>query len=227
MNDKGFITLDRKILTWGWYTDVNTKTLFIHCLLKANYKAGAYKGMDIPRGTFVTSYNNLAKETGLSVSQVRTALKHLELTCELTRTSHPKFLVITVNNYDLYQRVDMMDDIEMTLKSHHDDNNLTKEQSNNINNIYICPPDAPTSDEVKAFFADHGLKGNAIAFFEYHNERGWKTPHGTDVTKDWKKRAKAWKDIAAVPEQTKKKPKFDNFEQRKYESGEFDKFFIN
>lgn len=232
MHEKGFISLDRKILTWGWYTDVNTKALFIHCLLKANYKDGVYKGMDIPRGSFVTSYKKLSDETGLTVSQARTALKHLELTCELTRTAHAKFLVISVNNYDLYQHVDTINDIEMTSKSHRDDIKIaTIEQgnnSNNINNIYNISPRPPTLEEVVAYFAKQGLKGNAKAFFEYHNDRGWITSRGTDVTKDWKKRAKDWKTmVTAEKNQRQVKSKFNNFEQRSYAEGEFDKFFIN
>lgn len=39
-----FIKLDRKILQWGWYTNVGTKTLFLHCLLMANWKPGGVPG---------------------------------------------------------------------------------------------------------------------------------------------------------------------------------------
>lgn len=35
---EGFIKISRKILDWEWYTDINTKTLFLHCLLKANFR---------------------------------------------------------------------------------------------------------------------------------------------------------------------------------------------
>lgn len=36
----GHIKLFRKFLDWGWYQDINTKVLFIHMLLKANWKDG-------------------------------------------------------------------------------------------------------------------------------------------------------------------------------------------
>ena len=99
----GHIKIDRRILEWEWYKDLNTCRLFFHLLLRANWKDGRFQGMEISRGSLVTSYNNLAAETGLSVKNVRTALKHLETTGEVAVNRHPKFSVVTVNNYNLYQ----------------------------------------------------------------------------------------------------------------------------
>ena len=99
----GFVKLDRRILDWEWYRDLNTCRLFFHLLLRANWKDGRFQGVEIPRGSLVTSYNNLAAETGLSVKNIRTALKHLETTGEVAVNRHPKFSVVTVNNYSLYQ----------------------------------------------------------------------------------------------------------------------------
>lgn len=101
-----YIKISRKILEWEWYTDVNTKVLFLHILLKANWKPGRFQGIEVPRGSFVTSLQNLAAETGLTVRNVRTALKHLENTGEVTSSRHAKFSVITIKNYDKYQSSD-------------------------------------------------------------------------------------------------------------------------
>lgn len=99
-----YVKISRKILEWEWYTDANTKVLFLHILLKANWKDGRFQGVEVPRGSFVTSLQNLAAETGLTVRNVRTALKHLENTGEVTSNRHVKFSVITVKNYDRYRR---------------------------------------------------------------------------------------------------------------------------
>lgn len=99
----GHIKIDRRILEWEWYKDLNTCRLFFHLLLRANWKDGRFQGMEIPRGSLVTSYNNLAAETGLSVKNVRTALKHLETTGEVAVNRHSKFSVVTIKNYNLYQ----------------------------------------------------------------------------------------------------------------------------
>lgn len=101
-----YVKISRKILEWEWYTDVNTKVLFLHILLKANWKPGRFQGIEIPRGSFVTSLQNLAVETGLTIRNVRTALKHLENTGEVTSNRHAKFSVITIKNYDKYQSSD-------------------------------------------------------------------------------------------------------------------------
>lgn len=98
-----YIKISRKILEWEWYTDINTKVLFLHILLKANWKPGRFQGIEVPRGSFVTSQQNLVLETGLTLKNVRTALKHLENTGEVAVNRHPKFSVITIKNYDKYQ----------------------------------------------------------------------------------------------------------------------------
>lgn len=98
-----YIKLSRKMLEWEWYTDVNTCRLFIHMLLKANWKDGRFQGADVPRGSFVSSISRLALETGLSEMQVRTALKHLKTTGEVTGCQQAKFTVFTLNNYNKYQ----------------------------------------------------------------------------------------------------------------------------
>lgn len=101
----GYIKIDRNILNWEWYDDISTKVLFLHCLLRANWKNQTLKGCEIQRGQFVTSLSNLAKETGLTIQQTRTALEHLKSTGELTNLSTSNYRIITVNNYDLYQNV--------------------------------------------------------------------------------------------------------------------------
>lgn len=118
MSDEGFIKLYRKMLNWEWYTDINTKVLFLHCLLKANYKEAKWQGVTIERGSFVTSIRHLADETGLSVRQTRTALEHLILTHEVTHRSTAKFSIITIVSYEKYQFSDTQSDTPMTRKRH-------------------------------------------------------------------------------------------------------------
>ncbi len=98
-----YIKIDRKILDWEWWSDINTHRLFMYMLLKANWKDGSFKGVDVPRGSFVSSISKLSESTNLTVDEIRTALKHLKSTNEITSKSHSKFTVFTVNNYNLYQ----------------------------------------------------------------------------------------------------------------------------
>ena len=69
-----FIKLYDKILSWEWYSDINTFRLFVHLLLKANYKDLNFEGRKILRGQLVTSLSSLSSQTGLTVRQVRVSL---------------------------------------------------------------------------------------------------------------------------------------------------------
>lgn len=100
---EGFIKISRKLLKWEWYDDINTCRLFLHCLLKANWKQTKWHGIVLQPGQFVTSLPSLAKETKLSIQNVRTSLSHLKSTGELTDKGYSKYRVITVNNWSLYQ----------------------------------------------------------------------------------------------------------------------------
>lgn len=99
----GHIKLHRGMLEWGWYTDLPTCKLWLHLLLRANYKACEWHGIEIPRGAFATSYTALSAESGLTVKQVRTALDKLKSTGEITVKTNRHYTVITVSKYDEYQ----------------------------------------------------------------------------------------------------------------------------
>lgn len=141
----GYIRLNRKILEWEWYTDKNTKILFIHCLLKANWKDGRFLGHDIPRGSFATSVNSLADETGLSIQQTRTALAHLQSTGEITIKTSSKYSVVTVVNYDLYQDDNKQDNKQSTCQDEDEQQTSNKQvttiekdkKDNNNKNINV------------------------------------------------------------------------------------------
>lgn len=101
--DGNYIKINRSILDWEWYSDFNTFRLFLYLLLRANWKDGKFMGVDVPRGSLASSHPKLASGTGLTVEEVRTALKHLKSTGEVTVTTHSKFSVYTINNYCSYQ----------------------------------------------------------------------------------------------------------------------------
>ena len=104
MAEGGWIKVHRKLKNWRWYRDQPTKALFLHLLLEADW-------VDEKRGQVVTTEADLEKETGLSRQQVRTAMKHListneitkEVTNGLTNKVTDKRTVITIENYSIYQ----------------------------------------------------------------------------------------------------------------------------
>lgn len=102
-SENEFIKLNRKILKWEWFSDTCTRDVFIYCLLKANWKAGSWHGIEYNRGEFITSLPSISKDLGFSIKNVRTALKHLKQTGEVADRTYTKYRIISINNYDKYQ----------------------------------------------------------------------------------------------------------------------------
>ena len=94
------------MIEWGWYSDPNTKALFLHLLLVATFKDGEYMGYKLKPGDAVVGFKSLSETLGMSVQEVRTAMKHLELTGEITRKSTNRFSIVSIANWASYQLVE-------------------------------------------------------------------------------------------------------------------------
>lgn len=192
-----YIKLYRSLLEWEWYKNINTKVLFIHMLLKTNWKDGKFEGKVIPRGSFVSSLAKLAEETELTIREVRTAILHLETSGELTIKRYSKYSVFTIKNYTLYQ----VSDNQTTGKRHSVDIQTTtieekKEVKKERNNI-LCKSDAlalfeslwktypnkkgkaQVSDKDKQKLLEIGLEEMTRAIERYKSE--------LEKDKDWRK----------------------------------------
>lgn len=128
----GFITLHRQLLDWEWYRDINTKSLFIHCLLKANWEDRNWNGIEIKRGQFVTSNDTLSRELKLSVKEVRTAISKLEKTNEIIKKGASKYTLLSVVKYDFYQEINKEEASKGQTKG------KQRATTNNYNNINNC-----------------------------------------------------------------------------------------
>ncbi len=137
-----FIKLNRNILNWRWYQDANVSRVFLHILLNANYEESDYQNVHIERGEWAVTLGTFEKDLKLTKQQVRTALDKLELTGEITRKKHNKFLVITVVCYDLYQGTTTQktthnqhaNNTQITRKQHHQKKEIKKEIKKEYNN---------------------------------------------------------------------------------------------
>lgn len=139
-----FVQLHKKICEWEWYTDIPTCKLFFHILLKCNYKEAKWRGIEVKPGDFITSFDHLAKETWLSVRQVRTALEHLETTWEVTKQSTSQYTILTLTNWGTYN---IRDDKQSTNGWQTDDkqstttNKYNKEKKEKKEyNLLVIPP---------------------------------------------------------------------------------------
>ena len=172
-----WIKLDRNILDWRWYTDVNTKGVFLHLLLTANIEDKDFRNETIHRGECVVSIGKLAKTIGISYSQARTALEHLKETKEIASKQRPKYLVISILNYDKYQA----NDKQNTSKSQANRKQIaTSKEYKNIKNNSLShslsykPYHKPTVDEVREYERTSGQGKDPEEFFRHYSAEGWK-----------------------------------------------------
>lgn len=150
----GFITLHRRLLDWEWYSDINTKTLFIHCLLKANWEDKNWQGIDIKRGSFITSNQSLSAETKLTIQQIRTSIFKLTKTNEINIQTTNKYTLLTIVKYDDYQNLENKSTNKQQTNNKQPNkqitttNNIINKQLN-INNILLS--EIKISDDKKGF----------------------------------------------------------------------------
>lgn len=149
--ENGWIKLNKKILKWGWYSDVNVKITFLHLLLVANYEEGEYLGQKIKRGQAVIGLKATSKKIGISIQNLRTALEKLEKSGEITRKSTNKFTLVTIENYSKYQDREAVSNNNANKRLTNDQQTTNKRLTNdqqhlrnkeyknnkNIRNIYI------------------------------------------------------------------------------------------
>ncbi len=105
----GYVRLYRKLLQspiWIQLSPVVLKVA-VYFLLRANFKQGQwYDGkrvVNIPAGSFITSYARTAAACGLSVQQIRDASAHLFRTQFATYTRTEWWTLVTVLNWSSYQ----------------------------------------------------------------------------------------------------------------------------
>lgn len=103
-NNGNYIKLFRKFKKWGWYSDPNTKVVFIHLLLSASWQDTEFLGHKIHAGECVFGRKKAAQELGLSERQVRTAIDHLRKSGEIsTVKATNRFSIIKIEKWAFYQ----------------------------------------------------------------------------------------------------------------------------
>lgn len=209
-NENGFIVLHRKIVNWKFYQSDSGFRLWLHILLRANWKDGYFLGQKIPRGSLATSIRQLADETGLSESTVKRWLKRFENERQIVTQVNNRFRVIKVVNYNAFQDIprdgvnnQMTDQVNNQVTYQMTDqvtDNRTKKQSNketnkeSVERKYTTSFSPPTLTDIESFVSENSLVVDPKYFFDYYESAGWKS--------DWKARLRRWD-----KEDREKKPK--------------------
>lgn len=192
----GWIKFHRRFLEWGWYKDVNTKVVFIHLLLTANHTETEFEGVTIKPGQTVVGRKELAKATGLSEQSVRTAIKHLKSTNEITTWSTNRFTVVTIENWKKYQVDDVSDNqddsqlVDQQLTSNQPATNHTiriKEYKNDKNDYYSLRKETKSYPQVSW--------GNPDAFKHLAHDDEWRRQQNLETARILREIEEEFKDF--------------------------------
>lgn len=140
---KMYIKLFYSLIDWEWFHDPNTFVVFAHLLLRANRKQQKYAGDVIKRGEVLASLDFLAKDTGLSIQNVRTALKNLKSTHDITQRKIGKNAVYAIVSFNKWQSGNTKSNNELTTNQQRSNNELTTLRDCNIvESERVCEKDA-------------------------------------------------------------------------------------
>lgn len=138
----GWIKLNRALNNWRYKTKPNYVALWVHLLTNANTKAEMVYDQMVERGCLLTSLEKLSKETGMSIQQVRTILKHLNGQ-EITYKSTNRFSLICIVKFDEYQgsgsKVNKQTNKQSTNDQQTTNNKQEYKEFKNIRNTYNMP----------------------------------------------------------------------------------------
>ena len=105
--NQGWVKLYRSGLDNELFKNSTTWHVWMYCLLKATHKPiksfVSGKSIELQPGQFIFGRKKASIETGLSEQNVRTAIKHLISTRNITIKSTNKYTIITIVNWDRYQ----------------------------------------------------------------------------------------------------------------------------
>lgn len=220
-----YIKLFREILNWEWWHDINTCRVFIFLLLKANWKDSTWKGIEVKRGSYISSLDKIASDTDLTRDEVRTAIKHLIKTKEITTVTTRKYTVFSVVNYDLYQNIPTQNTTELPNKSQTiplliPSREEKKEGKKGRNNNIFVPP---TVLEVAEYCQERKNNVSAEAFVDFYTANGWVQGKGKPI-KDWKAAVRTWEKNGKG---TTKTNKFNQFMKSDTDYSSFEKEILS
>ena len=216
MSNSGYVKLFRKMVDWEWYGDPNTKAVFLHLLLTANYKRTRYRGVTLKPGQTVIGRKSLAETLGMSERNVRTALNRLKTTNEIATKATNKFTIVTIVNWESYQYFD--DEVtnevtsEVTFKRPASDH--TKEYKN-IKNKRKSGVNPPSLSEVSEYVREMNYKMDPSVFYDYYESVGWTKKNGQAIS-NWKAAVRTWEHreqkFGGEGKPTIEPPKYKTFE---------------
>jgi hypothetical protein len=99
----GYIIVVRGFLEWEWYEHPDVSRVMLHLMLKSNYTAKKWQGIEINIGEYITSTEKLSISLNLSIFKIKNALKKLSETGYIKIETTNKFTKIKLLDSTVYK----------------------------------------------------------------------------------------------------------------------------
>ena len=206
LNTNGWIKLYRDLLDkpiWLLSTP-EQKIILITLLLMANHSENEweFKGArhKVEPGQFITSLDSIKEKAGkgISIQNIRTAIKRFENYEFLTSTPTNKNRLITICNWGSYQaeKNETNKQANKQLTSNQQAANKQPTTNKNDKNDNNCIGNKstrfypPTIEEIKNYCAKQNNNVDANKFFDFYESKGWMV--GKNKMRDWKASVRKW-----------------------------------
>lgn len=139
---EGWIRIHRKLIEASWFNKSEYVHLWIYLLLKANHQdkevfIGNEKVL-IKRGQLLTSRSKLSEVVHIQENKIYRILKCFENEHQIEQQKTKKYTVISIVNYDMYQKSEQVIEQQMNSKRTTNEQPMnTNNNDNNVNNIFI------------------------------------------------------------------------------------------
>ena len=198
----GWVSIYRKMQDKSWYRDSEYVHVWLHLILNANYSNKRVwvngQEVEVKRGQLLTSRKAISDKTGVTQSKIYRILSRYESEHQIEQQKTNKYTIITIVNYEEYQKSEQQTEQQMNNKRTTDEQQMnTNNNDNNVNNDNKYKKKnkkekfvKPTVEEVQNYIQEKNLKVNAEGFIDYYEANGWLV--GKNHMKDWKATLRNW-----------------------------------
>ncbi len=136
---EGWIRIHRKLIEASWFSKSEYVHLWLYLLLKANHQdkevfIGNEKVL-VRRGQLLTSRHKLSEVVHVQENKIYRILKCFENEHQVEQQKTSRYTVITILNYDTYQKNEQV--VEQQMNSERTADEQPMNTNNNDNNIYL------------------------------------------------------------------------------------------